>query len=335
MDCQDSLKDALISFLEKHSDVKSQTSFAVAVSGGPDSMALANLFCDFAKLENKKLHILTIDHGLRSEAKIEANQVADWVEKKNLKNITHKTLLWEGKKPEASIMEEARAARYELIDNYCKEHKIQTVFVAHHQDDQAETFLIRLAKGSGLDGLAGMNELQSYSKNLKIARPFLNISKQTLINYCEEKSIIFMNDPSNKNEKYLRPRLRQSMAILEEEGLSPKRLTSLAIRLRRARHALEIISEKNYQDCLKEKNEERAVLDFNKIKSQPEEIIFRVIQKAVKDMRKDDYYGVRMERLENLVISLLDNPSLFKPRTLGGLIFALKDKNSSLYIEKE
>lgn len=335
MDCQNSLKDALTDFLEKHPAIEGQKSLAVAVSGGPDSMALAHLLCGFVGRENKTLHILTIDHGLRAEAKEEAKKVADWAAQQDNKNINHAVLQWEGKKPETGIMEAARAARYELIDTYCKNHKIEAVFVAHHQDDQAETFLIRLAKGSGLDGLAGMNELQSYSNNLKIARPFLNISKQDLISYCEENSINFINDPSNENKEYLRPRLRKSMVILEEEGLSPKRLSSLSSRLRRARQALEVISEESYQKCLKEKSEKHIVLNFDEIQTHPEEIIFRIIRKAVEDMRQNNGYGVRMERLESLVTSLTDNPAIFKSRTLGGLIFALKDKNRSLYIKKE
>ncbi len=336
-DCleQDKLETAFTGFLNKHPDIKTQTSLAVAVSGGPDSMALAHFICQWSVLEKKEIHILTVDHGLRDAAKAEAEQVARWTEQQNAKNITHQILRWEGDKPDTSIMEEARHARYDLIADYCQHHNIKTVFVAHHQNDQAETFLIRFAKGSGLDGLAGMSALQSYSEDLKIARPFLNISKQNLIKYCDSNAVDFASDPSNENEKYLRPRLRQSMTVLEKEGLTPKRLASLSNRLRRARHALEVMSERAYQNCLKEENEQQVILNFNMLSVEPEEITFRVVKRAAHHIRGHDGYGIRMDRLESLLDSLLTRPELFKPRTLGGLIFALKDKNSALYIEKE
>lgn len=322
-------------FFKKHPDIKDQDSYAVAVSGGPDSMALLHAFHLWALDNNKVIHVLTVDHGLREESKEEASQVASWVAFQNSKNIKHSILTWQGDKPEVAVLEAARHARYNLMSEYCLEHKIETIFVAHHQDDQAETFLIRLSKGSGLDGLASMGEVYCYDDSVKIARPFLDVLKQDLMTYCENNSLEFVRDLSNENKNYLRPRLRQSMSILEEEGLSVKRLSTLARRLRRARHALEDISEASYDRCLKSKTDQAAILDFKRLRQETEEIAFRVLQKAVLDMRGGAEYSVRMDRLENLFESLWNEHENFKPRTLGGLLFALKGENSALYIERE
>ena len=331
----DSLEKSLTLFFEKHPNIEQENTYAVAVSGGPDSMALAYALHQWAERTNKELHILTVDHGLRTEAAAEAGQVGKWITALNSDKIQHKILKWEGDKPDNAIMEQARAARYDLMAQYCQAHQIQTLFVGHHQDDQAETFLIRLVKGSGLDGLAAMNDLRVYNDDVKIARPFLDLPKQDLVKFCEENDVKFITDPSNENEKYLRPRFRQSMDILTEEGLSVSRLVTLTRRLSRARNALEQISDVKYNEAFKEKSADHIVLNFEIMQNQPEEIAFRLLQKAVKELRGAEDYGVRMDRLENLFASLWTSSEGFKPRTLGGLIFALKDKKTALYIKKE
>lgn len=321
----------LASFFSKHKFLEQQTKFAVAVSGGPDSMALACLIIQ--NIPDKEIHLLTVDHGLRAEAKEEAKMVADW--SAGYKNAVHAILEWEGDKPDAAIMEEARAARYKLMVDYCRDHKIETLFVAHHQDDQAETFLIRLAKGSGLDGLASMQALRFYDDSLQLARPLLDVSKEDLISYCDKNNIPYVLDPSNENENYLRPRLRKSMAVLEEEGLSSKRLSLTAKRLARARVALENISDKAHQSCLRNKEDHCAILSYEDLRAYPEEIGLRVVQKTLEEMRPESDYNVRMEKLEELFESLWSAPENFKPRTLGGCIFSLKEKATLLEIKRE
>ena len=125
------------------------------------------------------------------------------------------------------------------------------------------------------------------------------------------------------------------MNILAQEGLTPSRLSTLSKRLLRARHALSDMAEQGFQNCVLEQGEEQVVLDKQKLLEQPEEIAFRIIVQATKLFKRDKNYAIRMDRLENLFGSLYHNGVDFKPRTLGGLIFALKDKNTALYIEKE
>jgi len=322
-------------FFDKYPDIKEKRIHAVAVSGGPDSMALAYALSQWCVKNNIMLHVLTVDHGLREESKREAQKVAKWVQAQSLENMAHHILTWEGDKPENAIMEEARDARYALMAEHCKAHNIKTLFVAHHQDDQAETFLIRLAKGSGLDGLAGMDEVRQYDDTVNMVRPFLSCLKQNLIDFCEVNNVDYIDDPSNENTQYLRPRLRKSMEVLNAEGLTSERLETLTRRLGRAREALEEISQSAYDQVLISQNEHDVLLNFTDLKAQPEEIAFRVVQRAVQNVRDKKDYGVRMDRLENLFESLWQDAENFKPRTLGGLIFALKDKNTALYIKKE
>ncbi len=321
----------------KKNELQDSDKIAVGVSGGADSMALAHMLGMWAKENNKKLYVLTVDHGLRVEAKDEVKEVARWVAKLKAEkiDITHHVLTWEGKKPDTAIMERARAARYELMAEHCRMHDIPFLFLAHHQDDQAETFLIRLSKGSGLDGLSSMGEARCYDEALILLRPLLAYSKEDLLHYCKTHDIPYVNDPSNKNKEYMRPRLRASMIILGEEGLTSKRLARTAKRLARARKALEQISLNLYDQCLKEQEETKIIFDFVELKKNPEEIALRVVQKALESMRPNADYGVRMERLEELFAALWQRPESFKPRTLGGCVFALKDKNTALWIEKE
>ena len=322
-------------FFDRHQNIKNQTSYAVAVSGGPDSMACAHALYMWCRAHKKHLHVITVDHGLRAEAEREAQQVADWVAAQKDEAFIHQILHWEGDKPDTRVMEQARNARYNLMAEHCHDHGIQTVFIAHHQDDQAETLLIRLAKGSGLDGLTGMSELRNHDDRLTLARPFLSCPKQVLVDYCTRHDVCFVQDPSNENTHYLRPRLRQSVEVLKEEGLTPERLSSLTRRLNRARQALEEISAKVYKDVLMQESKNDLMLNFETLKQHPEEIAFRIVKKAIEKVQDHNGYGVRMEKLENLFEEIWYNTDNFKPRTLGGLMFAMKDKNKILYMTKE
>lgn len=333
------LTDHLLNFFKAHPTLEREKRYAVAVSGGPDSMALAHALIQIANKHHKEIFLITVDHGLREQAKDEAKMVSQWAAEQKANNVHHETLLWGDKKPLSGIMEMARKVRYEMMAKYCAEKAALTLFVAHHQDDQAETFLIRLSKGSGLDGLASMASVRNYNEDLKIIRPFLKASKKELVEYCNKNKIPYIVDPSNENKDYLRPRLRESMNILEAEGLSSKRLATTAERMARARAALETITEHVFHDCFIEKTSQVISFDFDCLKEQPEEIGLRVINRALEEMRSGAEYSVRMEKLEELFKSLWFDTDNFKPRTLGGAIFSVKrDKdsdNTALYIEKE
>ncbi len=327
------LESVLQDFLDNGLCLQEGEPVAIAVSGGPDSMALAQALLTLNI--NNPIHILTVDHKLRAASSREAWDVKEWVSKYKRNDVYFNLLSWEGDKPTSALLEKARQVRYDLMATYCAEHKIKHLFLAHHKNDQAETFLIRLAKGSGLDGLAAMKSTQDYKDTITLCRPLLGLLKQDLVQYCEENKIAYAQDPTNENEDYLRPRLRQSFEALEKEGLSVDRLATLSKRLQRARAALEEISQKAFDTALKEKKEDTVRIDFNITLTQTEEIAFRMLIKATRILREEAPYNIRMDRLENLFEDLYFNPSHFKSRTLGGLKFSITDKNTVLCIEKE
>lgn len=327
------MKDTLALFFRKNPFIINQTRIAVAVSGGPDSMALAHALIN--DCDDKDIHILTVNHGLRDEAKKETEQVGFWVQTLGKANVQHHTLLWEHDGLDSALMEQARHARYELMAEYCAAHDISTLFVGHHIDDQAETFLIRLAKGSGLDGLAAMEELSDYSSNLKIARPFLSASKQDIYDYCEQNNIPVIEDPSNQNDNYLRPRLRQSMEVLSAEGLTTKRLALTAKRIQRAKNALIQITNNAYDASCVGEADDMITLSEKTLRDYPDDIVLRVLQRSFKHFRQNQKYDVRMERLESLFDSLWYDTNNFKPRTLGGCIVTLRNEKLVISLEKK
>jgi tRNA(Ile)-lysidine synthase len=314
----------------KGGDVSDGT-VACGVSGGPDSMALLHLLSGWAADTGARIHAFTVDHGLRPESGEEAQNVSEWV--KEWPRVTHKVLTWQGEKPDSRILEEARAARYGLLRYAMTALGIRHLFVAHHQDDQAETFLMRLAKGSGLDGLAAMDDIHPY-EDIFILRPLLPFTKDEILAYCAEKNIPFIRDPTNANTAYMRPRLRQAAAALAEEGLSAKRLATTASRLSRARAALDHTAGDLFDRALLEQRADGFLFDFTLLNKAPDEIFLRVLMRAVSRICPDRRYAPRMERLENLFVRLIEEPE-FKSATLGGCIFAKDALRATLWVGKE
>lgn len=301
--------------------LKGASKVGVALSGGPDSMALCWLLNGWAKAAGVKVHALHVDHGLRAESAQEAKALCGMM--KGFSQVKLTILRWEGAKPEAAVQEEARKARYALMNDYCKAKGIKALFLAHHQDDQAETVLFRLAKGSGLDGLCGMMPM-SVSGDVILCRPLLGVSKEDLVQICEDEKLPYFKDPSNDLSKYARVRLRKSRAILEEEGLSSKRLSVTAMRLARARNALEEISHKTFEDAVLKNDTKHIEFNYKSLREAPEEVMVRVVLSALKRLGPERDYAPRMEKIESLVHDLR-SLGAFRKRTLGGVIFERDD----------
>ncbi len=241
--------DALIArALEAFADQGGTTgSLAVAVSGGGDSLALLHLLAGFAKRHGKmvpKLHVLTVDHGLRDDSADEARRVAAMA---RFAGLSHTTLVWSGTKPKTGIQEVARQARYRLMGEFVRGQGIDALFVAHTADDQAETVLMRLARGSGVDGLSGMS-LVSRKDDLVVLRPLLGVAKSRLIATLETAGTSWIEDPSNENLAFERIRWRAALPRLAELGLSTDALALSARRLQRARTALRSMSRSMLAD---------------------------------------------------------------------------------------
>ena len=189
-----------------------EESFALAVSGGSDSLCLAYFGKIYSSEFKNKMHVLIVNHALRKESKREALRVKKMLEKKA---IPSKVLNWKGKIPKSNIQQNARHMRYSLISKYCLSKKIKYLITAHHVDDQIENFFIRLFRGSGLTGLSSMPESFDYSNNLKIIRPLLAYRKTDLKYVTLKYFKTYIQDPSNEDEKYLRVRIRKHRKNLE------------------------------------------------------------------------------------------------------------------------
>jgi tRNA(Ile)-lysidine synthase len=222
-------------------DWKSAPAIVLAVSGGPDSIALMWLAARWrhALARGPDLIAVTVDHGLRPEAAREARDVKRLAHSLDL---PHRTLRWTGVKPKTGLPAAARSARYHLLAQAARQNHATHILTAHTRDDQAETLLMRLLRGSGIAGLAAMAR-ESERDGVLLARPFLDVSKSQLIATLKKAGIGFADDPSNRDTSFTRPRLREVMPALAAEGGDTRGLARLASRLARANTAVEVLAE--------------------------------------------------------------------------------------------
>jgi tRNA(Ile)-lysidine synthase len=199
----------------------------LAVSGGPDSIALLLMAASWAKAAGvPPVEVATVDHALRPGSRPEAEAVAALCRRLEL---PHHLLEWRGEKPRSRIQERAREARYGLLINCARAIGADFLVTAHHADDQAETVLFRLLRGSGIAGIAGMPELATRD-GIVLARPLLGLRKADLVAYCEERGENFALDPSNTDPRFARTRLRKLTELLAAEGLGAVEFARLARR---------------------------------------------------------------------------------------------------------
>ncbi len=289
----------------------------VAVSGGPDSLALTALSKVFHYQTGCKIYYVLIDHNLREKSSKEASEV-----KKLLKNNKINLLILKNKiQINKNIQSQARSIRYNLLTTFCKKKKISIILTAHNLEDQVETFFIRLSRGSGLRGLSSMRELTKIDKKVSLFRPLLDINKNQLIKISKIVFKKFYKDPSNKNLKYLRTRIRGLKPILEKKGIEYKQIIKSIKNLATSRDTLEYHFDKIYYD-VSIKKKERIFLSFKKYKSLNAEMRMKVLGRSIKDISKS-YYPPRSKKIENLVNNLNLNKNL--KFSLGGcLIFREK-----------
>ncbi len=177
---------------------------AIAVSGGGDSIALTYFAHEWAKSNGGQITVLTVDHGLRSDSRSEAERVGGWI---NALGVTHQILNWQGVKPKSRIQAMARNARYRLMDDWCKDNGVLHLLVAHNENDQAETYLMRKGHGSGPDGLAAMSQILELS-HCRLLRPLLAENTQNLRHFLMVQNAKWVEDPSNQNPIFERVRMR-------------------------------------------------------------------------------------------------------------------------------
>jgi tRNA(Ile)-lysidine synthase len=220
-------------------DWRGAPALILAVSGGPDSVALMWLAVRWrrATIRGPALVAVTVDHGLRPEAAREARDVKRLAQSLG---IPHRTLRWTGAKPKTGLPAAARNARYRLLAKVAATHGATHILTAHTRDDQAETVLMRMARGSGIAGLSAMAR-QSEREGVTLVRPLLHVAKSRLIATLAKAKVAFADDPTNHDKEFTRPRLRALMPALAAEGCDARNLGRLASRLARANAALELL----------------------------------------------------------------------------------------------
>jgi tRNA(Ile)-lysidine synthase len=213
----------------------------LAVSGGPDSVALMWLAARWRKsfARGPQLLAVTIDHGLRAEAAREARAVKRLA---SLLDVEHRTLRWTGDKPSRGVPAAAREARYRLLAQAARAARASHVLTAHTRDDQAETLLMRLLRGSGIAGLSGIAR-ESERDGIRLVRPLLDVPKSRLIATLNRAKIAFADDPTNHDAAFTRPRLRALLPLLAAEGGDARGLARLAARLARANAAVDVLAD--------------------------------------------------------------------------------------------
>ena len=250
---------------------------AVAVSGGPDSMALCLLADRWARRQGGSVLALTVDHRLRTGSAEEAATVAAWLADRR---IVHRVLPWRGRSAGGSVQAAARTARYGLLEQACGEAGILHLLLAHTLDDQAETVLLRLSRGSGVDGLAAMAGVRE-TANIRLLRPLLDAGKPRLRATCRQFGQDWIEDPSNSAPQFARGRLRRVSAALEQEGLTADRLADTARRASRARSALDGGAAELLGRAAAVYPEGYATLDRARLMDAPEELALRALSRCL------------------------------------------------------
>ena len=308
----------------------------ISSSGGPDSTALLWLMARWRKARKRgpQLIAVTIDHGLRPESKREAQDVAKLARKLG---VAHRTLRWTGRKPNTGIQEAARLARYRLLAEAARKAGTNYVLTAHTLDDQAETVLFRLARGSGIGGLAGMAQAAPVPLDdpggVLLVRPLLGVPKSRLVATLNAAKVPYADDPTNRDPRFARPRLRELMPVLDREGLTADRLALLARRVRRVEftihqvvnHAATVLSPGQWTAGEPVQFEARSFFDL------PDEIALRLLGRAI-DAAGDEG-PVELGKLETLCDALFKarHAARFR-RTLAGAVVTIS--GGSLSIER-
>ncbi|VVC46356.1 Rossmann-like alpha/beta/alpha sandwich fold,tRNA(Ile)-lysidine/2-thiocytidine synthase, N-, partial [Cinara cedri] len=246
---------------------------AVAVSGGVDSIVLLHLIIDYTRKKNFSLPTaLIVDHRLRPESQEEANFVSNYVKQLGVESFI---LNCERQSIVSNIQSQARKARYRLLTEWCTNNNIEYLFVAHHRDDQAETFLLRLERGSGIDGLSSM-DYKSFSHGICILRPLLDFSRSDIEKYAKFYQLKWVEDRSNQNLKYKRALYRNLLNASDDQDTLTQRICLSALHMKRALQALMYYTRLAFDNCVNIHDLGYIEIKLNEFYKLPEEIALRV-----------------------------------------------------------
>jgi tRNA(Ile)-lysidine synthase len=315
-------------------DLVDESALVLAVSGGADSTALLYLLARWRKRHkpSPKLHAVTIDHGLRPQSRSEASGVKRIAAQLG---VVHRTMRWAGKKPLTGLQEKARAERYRLLLAAAHRAGARCVITAHTLDDQAETVLFRLARGSGLAGIGAMARvshagfhgpvMRSARGSPALVRPLLGVAKARLVATLHAAGIAHVEDPSNADPRFARVRWRKLAPVLAAEGLTAARLVQLARRVRRNEAAIEAVVTAAFDRLGWRPQAWTIAFDARGLRDVPAEIALRLIGRAASEV--GDEGPVELGKLESLCEALADALDRSSPRfrqTLAGAMVSLQ-----------
>ena len=320
------LSNIFLNFKKKLDDLK-RKKYVVAVSGGPDSLALVALTKAYNFYTKVKYYYVLVNHNIRKNSGQEARKVKQLLKKKkiNLKIFLNK------KKIVKNIQAEARNVRYNVLINYCKKNKVNILLTAHNLEDQVETFLIRLSRGSGLRGLSSMKPLSKINSQVNLYRPLLDIKKSFLIKISKNTFGKYFKDPSNKSKKYLRTRVRNLKKPLESSGIKYDQIFKSIQNLSLSKITLDEYLNTTFKELIR-KDKKEILINFSKYLNLSRDTKMALINKSIKQL-KNNYYDLRSKKVDNLIKNLENRK--FKKSTLGGCIFFKKGKNLCLKVEKK
>ena len=299
---------------------------AIAISGGPDSLALAALAKNYSLEKKTKFYYVLVDHRIRKNSFKEALKV-----KKILKRFKIKLdILTNYLKIEKNVQSTARTIRYKLLSKFCEKKNIATILTAHNLEDQVETFFIRLSRGSGLRGLSAMQSSTKIHKRLRLYRPLLEIKKRDLTKISKKIFGEYIRDPSNRNTKYLRVKIRKLKKPLMNSGISYDQIIKSINNLASSKVTLENFMIKKSKEFIKKKINGKIYLDLKQFNKSNEEIRIRVINDVIKELH-NNYYNPRSKKVVNLIKNIKNKA--FKKSTLSKCVF--ERQKDQLLIKKE
>ena len=314
----------LYNSFEKDFDIKE--SFVIAVSGGPDSLALAYLTKIYSLKNNIRCKYFIVDHKLRKESTEEAKQVKKIL---NDLNIKSEILTWHGKKPTKNIQSLARKKRYDLLFSKCKQLKISNIITGHHLDDLFENFFIRMIRGSGLKGLVSL-EKNTKLASINLIRPLLDFEKKDLEFISNHVFNFYVNDPSNEDSKYQRIKIRNIISEFKKNGLDKDKLFLTLKNLKKSNQAIIFYIEQNKKlNSFLFKNKRELVLNKNFF-NHPYEVVFRSFSDSLKIIG-DKYNFTRGKKIDLILDKIKKNT--LKKETLAGCV--IKKVNQTVIITKE
>ncbi len=279
--------------------LRAASGLVLAVSGGPDSVALMRLAAALrARSGLPPIVVGTVDHGLTGGSDAIARDV---VAQAGTLGLDAHVLRWEGDKPRAGIQDAARAARYALLEGLARRIGATHLVTAHTLDDQAETILFRMARGSGPAGLAGMRPMCRRG-DLLLCRPLLGIPKARLVETCRAAGWTYVEDPANADPRFARARLRRLLPHLAAEGLDAATLSLLGTRLARDEAALREAAADCRSACLLDATDHRQAYAAAPLMAALPAVRLRLLDAALADFAKPG--RPRLARLETLAADL-------------------------------